>query len=274
MNKYQEMIESTNIDKLKTANVQLKTTDLETEVNLNYTETGFKLLNTLFFKRHRRVLYKPVLYKSLFITGLGLVVTALLIWNKVNPKETVETIVGYSNILFGYVPFIMYFLCNGEQVAKAMFVNCDFFLFNHAFYRESDNILTLFKLRLVSLFKWNGVPTGLLVFFLIVWALMVGPLLYRNVLLLIIMVLSLGIFFSVHTLFMYYIFQPYTASFDAKNPVYSVINAVVYIVCFSLFNTRAQSFWIAPILTLITLVYSLVALRVVHKYATKTFKIH
>ncbi len=272
--RYEEMLVEMESLRDTSTTVKLKDKDL-TEENISETEKdGFNLLNRLFFKRHFRVLYKPVLIKSAIVLVIGIVLTAVLIYSLINTTIDATTIPEKSTLAFSYVPFIMYILCNGEQVSKAMFINCDISLFKYPFYIQPNNILALFKLRIKSLIKWNAMPTLLMMLFVLIWGFVIGGNIWTNVLVLEIMILSLGIFFSVHTLFVYYIFQPYNEDYKIKNPIYSIINWVIYLVCFSLFQIGVKSFWIAPSLILITLLYSLVALWAVHKYAIKTFRIH
>jgi len=52
-------------------------------------------------------------------------------------------------------------------------------------------------------------------------------------LLYVITIILLGIFFSVHYLFLYYFFQPYTAEMTVKSPIFNVINGIIYGLCFA-----------------------------------------
>src|SRR5690606_2664598 len=43
--------------------------------------------------------------------------------------------------------------------------------------------------------------------------------------------LAIAVFFSVHHLFMYYIFQPFTTDLNMKNPFYFVVTYVISFLC-------------------------------------------
>ena len=58
--------------------------------------------------------------------------------------------------------------------------------------------------------------------------------------------LSLAVFFSVHPLFLYYIFQPYTAQLAVKNPFFGILNWVVYFVCWMCLQVKAAHRGVHP----------------------------
>ena len=84
---------------------------------------------------------------------------------------------------------------------------------------------------------------------------------------------SLWVFFSVHTLFIYYIFQPYNDEFELRHPIYQVINGIVYFISYLSMNMRWQGSWVAPVFIAVAVIYSVIALILVYRLAPKTFKV-
>ena len=86
-------------------------------------------------------------------------------------------------------------------------------------------------------------------------------------------ILLLSVFFSVHYLFLYYVFQPYTTELGIKNPFFNILNTAVYVACYLCLqlDTVPSSFvWI--VLTATT-VYIIIALVLVYHFAPKTFRV-
>ena len=85
--------------------------------------------------------------------------------------------------------------------------------------------------------------------------------------------LALGVFFSVHSLGMYYLFQPYTSDLKVKNPFFGVINGVMYVVCYTCIQIRSTPTWFTPVVLVITVLYSAVILFFVWRRAPRTFRV-
>ena len=83
----------------------------------------------------------------------------------------------------------------------------------------------------------------------------------------------LAVFFSVHHLFLYYVFQPYTAELDIKNPFYTLLNMVVYIACFVCLKLDSQPAGFAFIVLGATVLYTAVALVLIYRWAPKNFRV-
>lgn len=130
----------------------------------------------------------------------------------------------------------------------------------------------MFTQRLKTLLRWNLLPATILLVFIgfLAWVTKAPGSTFAPVL---IEVIALTVFFSVHTLFIYYIFQPYTVDLKMKNPIYGIINSVVYIICFMSWQARLSGPAIAPIFISAAVVYSIVALVSVYRFAPKMFKV-
>lgn len=243
--------------------------DSELKSNKFKNKEGFAYLNTIFFERHRRLLVKPVLIQLAVITVLFLAATAA---GYFVPKF-IKPLSNPSTILPGFV-FIMYLVSIGERVCKAMFYNCDISLLRYSFYRDRNAILSNFKVRLLHVaglnliiaFAISAAVIGLALIFRLEWSTL-------EVLSFALSILFLSLFFSVHHLFLYYVFQPYTTELEMKNPFYNGINYGVYFLCFFCTKIKSPPSYFILIVLVSTILYIVTALILVYKYAPKTFRV-
>ena len=103
-------------------------------------------LQALFFRRHRRMLYKPVKIVLAILAGVtveGAVALLLL-----RGEETAATFDLVPRCL-PYCVFFLYFMDNnvGTRICKAMFYNCDLAMLKYPWYRREDVVLKNFLLR-------------------------------------------------------------------------------------------------------------------------------
>lgn len=153
-----------------------------------------------------------------------------------------------------------------------MFINCDQSFLQYGFYRRPADLLRMFSLRLRTLLLWNLLPLGIMLLLFLLALPKIG-FDWADILVLCIEMLALTVFFSVHTLFIYYLFQPYNAELQMKSPVYSIIQAIVYILCFATMQAGIAGFAVAPFFIGAALIYSVVALWAVRKYAPVRFRV-
>jgi len=155
-----------------------------------------------------------------------------------------------------------------------MFYNCDISLLRYSFYREKNAVLSNFKVRLRRVSSLNLIIAfaifaavfGLTLVFGSNWPVMDTAAFALSI-------LFLSLFFSVHHLFLYYVFQPYTTELGMKNPFYNGINYGVYFLCFLCMEIKSPPSYFTLIVLTSTLAYVVIALILVYKYAPKTFKI-
>lgn len=166
---------------------------------------GYDYLNKVFFKRHRRMVVKPALIRVILVL-ITLVVGIVTKYVSPNSFTSMAEFLLKSTPLF---VFIMYVISTGEKISRAMFYNCDISLLRYAFYRSKKVILKNFGIRLRKVVATNMIP-ALAIDLSIVIIILLSSITFEPVQLLIILlsILCLAIFFSVHHLFMYYIFQP------------------------------------------------------------------
>lgn len=260
---------------MRFADVNLKDEDFAKTQGKNVgieRKNGYAYLNALFFLRHRRMMVRPLLVRlgiigGVFIAALG----GCLFFPKV--EAAVEHFFQSALALPVFV-FTMYILSMGERICRAMFKNCDISLLRYPFYRKKEVLLKNFQIRLFSVIRLNGmlaaaICAGTVLLFYITgmkWAL-------SDQLLFCLTILLLSVFFSVHYLFLYYVFQPYTTELGIKNPFFNLLNTAVYIACYLCLqiDTVPSSFvWI--VLSATTL-YIIIALVLVYHYAPKTFRV-
>lgn len=233
---------------------------------------GFQYLNALFFLRHRRMLVKPV--KILLgcvgaATAAG--VAACLLW----PDKAAALTVQLPQTLPAFV-FFMYLICNsiGTRMCKAMFYNCDISLLRYGWYRQRDVVLRNFAARLGRVALFNVLVAAAFCLCFLALCLASGGMPPAGEMLPFLLCLCfLAVFFSVHPLFMYYIFQPYTSQLAVKNPFFNAINFVLYLLCYLCIQINQPPRSFAFIILAATVLYCAAALLTVWKRAYKTFRV-
>lgn len=236
--------------------------------------SGYRLLNELFFQRHRRLILRPIRIKAAIIACVlvGLLVLPKLPLAPIQALSIEKYISAVFSSLPGYLPFLAYVAFFNESLTRVFFTNCDQALMHYDFYRRPKDLLKMFTLRLKKLILWNS---GL---FLLFASWLIGMrVIYRtdlnDSLILILQMASLWIFFSVHTLFVYYLFQPYNDDLELKHPIYQILNFLVYLICYGTLQLHPQGALVAPVFIAVSILYTLVALLLVYHFAPKSFKV-
>ena len=86
-------------------------------------------------------------------------------------------------------------------------------------------------------------------------------------------ILSMSIFFSVHNLVLYYLLQPYNVNIEMKSSTYSIVQWVTYFICYAFIRVKLPTLYFGIATVVFCVLYSIVALILVYKYAPKTFKL-
>jgi hypothetical protein len=230
---------------------------------------GYEYLNAIFFNRHKKLLYKPM-YIQLIIIGIIFLlgVTSVFIF----PNAMEKIIDDMYKAIPGFL-LIMYFISNSRRITKAMFYNCDISLLRHGFYRDRKVILKNFKVRLLKVAFINFIPAVAIGASIGIIVAIGNAEKIVSILPMIFMILILSLFFSVHDLFLYYIMQPYTTELNIKNPYFRIANGVVFWICYLSSKIKTPPAYFVVIVLTITIVYIIVALYSVYKFAPKTFKV-
>lgn len=188
-----------------------------------------------------------------------------------------ETSSKFTAYLLGGLPFfvfIMNYTSIGERVCKAMFYNCDLSLLRYGFYREQTAILDNFKIRLIKLSGLNLIPAVAIclactLLFLLSgadWGLMDAVIFWVTI-------LCLSLFFSVHHLFMYYIFQPYSTELNMKNPFFFIVNSIVLGLSVACIGFPKASSLFTLVVLAGTIAYMVIAVTLVYKFSSRTFRV-
>ena len=272
---YKQVLTESNVymQERKAGTQAIKDTSLkQIELDKNYTsnKSGFAYFHDLFVKRHSKILTKAVKKQSVVILGL---IIAMIIGISVNDTFKSKT----NEILMVYLPyfvFIMYCINRSSSVTQAMFMNCDHSMLTYRVYRTPKVILGVFKERLKTLILINLLPAILIgVGLAMVLYLSGGTDNPMNYLIIIVSIIAMSIFFSVHYLVLYYLLQPYNASTEMKSSTYKVAQALTYLVVYWFIGVRIPTFYFGIAMSIFCIGYSLISLFIAYKYAPKTFKL-
>lgn len=234
-------------------------------------KADFTYLNRIFFRRHRKILWKP----TLVISGVAIVASiGMGIGCMLNSEMASQTNDFLSNQL-AYLVFVMYMTNRGKGITEAMFVNCDRSLFPYTVYRKPENIWKLYKIRLCDLVKMNLVSgTTIALGIVAILYCSGGTPTYWYYGVAFVSIVMMSIFFSVHYLAIYYLLQPYTEESKAKSLGYSVVNWLTLFVVYLMVNVKMDAFIFGVACIAFTLLYCLVTGVLIKKFAYKTFRIH
>lgn len=230
-------------------------------------EHGIKYLNLKFIERHKKIIFNPVkriviVVLALFVAALGVIISFPKSHEIIN-----ETILSSTGILV----FILYVICIGEKTTKAFFFNCDNSLLRYSFYTEPKFILQNFKERVKLVTLFNLIPALTMgISLLIIMILIKGDII--RFIPIFVSIITLSIFFTVHYLFLYYITQPYTSQLKIKSPIYRFASVVVYCLAIIALQIRTANLFFTIGIIILTIIYTLVSLFMVKKYAHKTFR--
>lgn len=260
----QQMDEAKQI--VKTANEKY----ISADISITSRKKGFEYLNELFVKRHQKILWKAALKIA---GGCCCLILGCLMAMYVKPeiKEKLNDLV--LNWL-PYFVFIMYAINRGTGFTKALFMNCDHSLLTYSFFKKPGFILKLFQIRLREIMKINAVPgivigTGLAV---ILYA-SGGTDNAVNYVVLIVSVICMSMFFSIHYLTIYYLLQPYNIGTEIKSGTYRVIMSGTYLVCYLMMKVKLPTLIFGAACIVFCILYSIVACMLVYRYAPKTFRL-
>lgn len=231
---------------------------------------GYTYFNELFFLRHRRQIHK-LMYYRLAVIGVAFLVGAVLC---IFVPEVAY--LGGKNIpdFMPMLVFVMYMMTVADKACKAMFYNCDKSMLRFGFYRNPKTILSNFRIRLIKIGEYNLFIGGMLCVAVTVFRCMCGIWEFGSgMILFCLAVLMLSVFFTVHHLFLYYVFQPYSEEMNVKNPFFKGINFAVYMICFFCYQIQTGGLLFICGVLVVTMLYVMVALVLVYRYAPKMFRV-
>lgn len=234
----------------------------------NSNKEGFAYINEIFFQRHHRILNRSITVESIIIIVviIGCVIASFLV-----PDFKSIYHLAMKKVTPGLV-FVLYLMSNGQKATKAMFYNCDISLLHYGFYKKKDAVLKTFTVRVKNIIASNLIPamaiaTGILLLEVINGGTITTQLPAA------LMAIVLSVFFSIHNLFLYYIFQPYTTDLMVKNPMYKALNIITYWLCYVTIQIDEVPVLFLFLVTGITFAYCIIALLIVYRISPKTFVI-
>ena len=251
---------------VKTANEK----NISADTSITSRKSGFEFLNDLFVKRHRKILWKSALriaYVCLFLCCGAVLLMVIQPGARADINEMVMT-------WLPYFAFIMYLINRGTGFTQALFMNCDHSLLTYSFYKRPGFVLRLFRIRLREIIKVNAVPALVigcgLALILYVSGGTDNPL---NYVVLVVTILAMSAFFSIHYLTVYYLLQPYTAGTEMKSGTYRIVMVLTYVVCYAMINVRMPILMFGAMCIAFCVAYSIVASILVYKFAPRTFRL-
>lgn len=168
--------------------------------------------------------------------------------------------------------FMMYLVNRGGSFTKALYMNCDYSLLNYNFFKKSDLVFKLFIIRLRELIKINILPALSI-------GMGLGVIMYANgigkvtdYILWILLAMCLSAFFSVHYLLMYYLLQPYTSGTDVKSGHYRILEIAPFFIFLRVIKIKISSIFLGVISIGMCVLYYFIAISLVRKYSTDTFR--
>ena len=249
---------------------QVNEKKISADTSITSSRRGFEYLNELFIKRHRKILWNSTKKISWVCAFL---VAAVLTGVYLAPKE--KPVI--NEIVMTWLPyfvFIMYAINRGTNFTQALFMNCDHSLLTYSFYKKPAFILRLFQIRLREIMKINAVPAlvigGGLALILFVTGGTDNPL---NYVVLVVSILCMSLFFSIHYLTIYYLLQPYNAGTELKSGTYRIVLTVTYVACFALMKLRMPILLFGAMTIVFCVLYSIAASILVYRLAPKTFRL-
>ena len=243
---------------------------ISADASITSRKKGFEYLNELFIKRHRKILWKSTTRIAgicAILSGGVLLLMLLSPGTKADINQMVMT-------WLPYFAFIMYMINRGTSFTQALFMNCDHSLLTYSFYKQPGFVLKLFQIRLREIMKINAVPALVIGVGLSLILYVSGgtdnPL---NYVVLLVSVLAMSLFFSIHYLTVYYLLQPYTAGTEMKSGTYRIVMILTYAACYALMNLRLPILVFGAACIAFCVLYSIVACILVYKFAPKTFRL-
>lgn len=259
-----------NIDENLSKTYELKDKDVEVKNKKGlYHKKGLAFLNSLFFIRHKRLIKKPVIIKSLAVPAIGLGIFFLTVF-----KESL-TADGIFELTIRAMPFLMYTLSRQDKVITAMYLNCDQGLLPYGFYRKGSMLLAMYRLRFRSMLAINLIPAAAVFATYMIAIAYKGELFWVNNLLVLAYILLMTTFFTSLALAKYYLIQPYNQEGMPVSKIAGLINMVVYYICiYGAFIVKDMDYKMILIASGgFILAFIIIVNVLIVKFGSKTFKI-
>ena len=267
LNQNNIFVSSEDVQKNTLIESNLKRISIDTTITSN--KEGFAYFHDLFVKRHRKILSDSAKKTTIGILLVGIVLCFVML---LAPTAKVPI----NNFIMNYLPFVlllMYFINTGKVVTNAMFMNCDHSMLSYRFFRQPNTLLSLFRERLKTLIILNLIPAFFMSLVISILLVLSGGASLLTYVVIFFSIIAMSIFFSVHNLILYYLLQPYNIGMEMKSTTYTIASLVTYWLCYYISDLKVSSLTFGIIMILFAVIYSLVSLFLVYRYAPKTFKL-
>lgn len=258
------------LDLSEAKNYELKDKDIEVKNKKGlYQKKGLAFLNSLFFIRHKRLITKPVIIKSLAVPAIALGVFFFTVFKETLGAEDI------FELTIRAMPFLMYTLSRQDKVITAMYLNCDQGLLPYGFYRKGSMLLAMYRLRFRSMLAINMIPAAAVFATYMVAMAYKGELFWVNNLVVLAYILLMTTFFTSLALAKYYLIQPYNQEGILVSKLAGAINAVVYYLCiYGAFIVKDMDYKMILLTSgSFILAFIIVVNILIVKFGSKTFKI-
>lgn len=271
---YKELLRPENIAPQTGAQGTAQQLAMQKKISADFSRTsnksGYKYFNELFMKRHSRLMTKSA---KRITAGAVLLFAAAVAAVYIFPSSRPDI----NKVLMNYLPyflFIMYLINRGRTITQAMFMNCDHSMLAYRFYRQPAAILSLFRERLKYIVLINLMPASVIAVALPVMLYITGGTdEWLNYPVLFVSIIAMSVFFSVHSMVLYYLLQPYNVNLETKNAAYGVLNWLTYMVCYIAIQVKLPTLMFGSAVSAFCIIYALVALLLAYRLAPRTFKL-
>ena len=230
---------------------------------------GYKYMNAIFFKRNHRQLLKGVMIRVAYLFMFGI---ALVGFYFVRQDDAITFSQGIYKKA-GVFIFAMYLLVISNKATRSMFYNADISLLRYGFYRNQKRSSKTSESALRVAF-YNSLIAIAVIINLMIFQFVCGTPLWSIEAVTTYLVIFIGsLFFTVHHLFLYYVFQPYSTDLQVKNPFYIVLDSIIYIFSLVSLQSDVKGIGFAIFILSFTMIYSVVALFLVYRLAPKYFRV-
>ena len=86
-------------------------------------------------------------------------------------------------------------------------------------------------------------------------------------------IIAMSLFFSVHTIVLYYLMQPYNENMEMKNAVYGIVNMVTYFVCYYVMDKEIPVIAFGISVCVFSVIYVCISFAIAYRLAPKTFRL-
>lgn len=252
-----------DVDYIKDKNEKKLSRDFDVEVK----GSGFKRLNHIFFNRYRNVWRKRFLITNLIL--LVLLFVSLYLWvTNAFPSDF------KLGAVYGISIFAVYFMNFGDVIVEALYKNCDASLLLYNKYNASKNVLLNFNERLKKMFFLHLPQSLIFALIVSIASIAINPSLSLFKLFFIfVSFVSLGVFFCIHSLVLYYLLQPYDEKLEVRSIQHSIATTVTYYLVYLLSRVNLSVEMLVLVVFVSAFVYFFVASILIYQLAPKTFKI-